>query len=670
MKLIKWIFASTFLCASTATFSSNVEGITVSHYEPLQRLSLQKDAFSGSAKPGAADAVTMRFDALGESFQIELEQNTRLFSAAARAALQTDVTLYRGRLAGKPDSWARITVIDGMPGGLIWDGARMYAIEAPGDSLVNTTEPIIYRFADTYIAPGAMSCGGEETSGRGDQVLQSLMGQLKNARPMNTKSKGPGAVSSINFGAVGDFEFTGAAGGNAAAEILARLNNVDGIFSLQLGVQLNVEFLETFPDAADPFSDTTAASALLNELTAYRLNTPSQRNQGLTHLFTGRELDSSTVGLAFTGELCEPQFGVGLTQGTHGQAFDSLIAAHEIGHNFGAPHDGVAGSVCEAEPQTFLMAAFINSNDQLSNCSIAEMQDDISLASCIMPLADVDIAILPTAQPEPVLLGNAATVSFDVRNLGTTLAESVEVEISLPDDFLFLSSGATSGSCTNGAGTVNCLLGDIVAGGSVTVIVTTMTTVAGVGVFTAIASAPDDASPGNNQDVAQVTVIPAVNLSINPPAAAQVNVDQSTAVVVVLENQSTLDATGVSLSISLDSGLRADSASWSIGTCTVAAQQVDCQADRFAGLSNSTVQLGVSGTATGQKNYTLTLSSTEADADPSDNSITAAITVNSVTGDAGGGSDDDDGGGGAAGPFMLWLLGWMMLMARRRVTFA
>jgi len=65
----------------------------------------------------------------------------------------------------------------------------------------------------------------------------------------------------------------------------------------------------------------------------------------------------------------------------------------------------------------------------------------------------------------------------------------------------------------------------------------------------------------------------------------------------------------------------------------------------------------------------LTLSSTEADADPSDNSITAAITVNSVTGDAGGGSDDD-GGGGAAGPFMLWLLGWMMLMARRRVTFA
>ena len=97
----------------------------------------------------------------------------------------------------------------------------------------------------------------------------------------------------------------------------------------------------------------------------------------------------------------------------------------------------------------------------------------------------------------------------------------------------------------------------------------------------------------------------------------------------------------------------------------MAAQQVDCLSDNFAGLSSSSIDLGVSGMTTGQRNYTVSLSSIEADADPSDNTMSAAVTVNAVSGGGTGGGGEDDGGG-AASPLALWLLGWIMLVKRRR----
>ena len=160
--------------------------------------------------------------------------------------------------------------------------------------------------ADSFVAAGTMRCGSEEVSGNGATILRAMMGQLEFAMGQleTANAQGPGAVSEINLGVIGDFEFTAGLGANADSQLLARINNVDGIFSEQLGVQINVETLESFPSANDPFSNTTDASTLLDELTDYRASTPAHRDQGLTHLFTGRELDTSTVGLAYSGELC------------------------------------------------------------------------------------------------------------------------------------------------------------------------------------------------------------------------------------------------------------------------------------------------------------------------------------------------------------------------------
>ncbi|MFQ5548594.1 MAG: zinc-dependent metalloprotease family protein [Woeseia sp.] len=658
MKAIAWILAGAVLGLSSTPAAAESGDVSVSHFEPIERLSIDSASLGASDRLSAAGPVSLGFDALGQSFDLRLEPNSGLLSGFALEALPGGIEVYRGRMAGKADSWARIVVFQGMPRGLVWDGRELYAIEAPGDSVVPTASPIIYRLADTVIAPGSMSCAAGAMSGNGAASYQKLIGELGGAI-----SQAPGAVEEIDIGAVGDFEFTSAQGGDAAAAaaITTRLNNVDGIYSQQLGVQINVPVIDTFSTSTDPFSDTNDAAALLGELADYRETTPAQTSLGLTHLYTGRALAGATVGIAFTSELCSPRFGAGLSEGRSNATFDSLVAAHEIGHNFGAPHDGVPGSACESEPLTFIMAPSMNGSNQFSQCSITQMSDDIAAAACITPLPTVDLTIALNGQAPTALLGNFASLTFDIGNRGTLQGTNVQADITLPGNVSFVSASASTGSCTEAAGTVNCLLGDVPGTSGQTVTVSTLTTAVGVGTFDATVTADFDERPGNNQDSVQLTVDPAVDLVVNAPAATQITLNGSTAIGVLLENRSVLDATGVTLSISLASGLRADTASWPAGSCTVAAQQVDCQAGSFGNLSNSSLNLGVTGLTAGVKSYTITLASTEADTDPANNSINSTVTVNDPNAPA-------RSGGGAVGLPLLCLLGWTAFLARRRST--
>jgi hypothetical protein len=152
-------------------------------------------------------------------------------------------------------------------------------------------------------------------------------------------------------------------------------------------------------------------------------------------------------------------------------------------------------------------------------------------------------------------------------------------------------------------------------------------------------------------------VQPAVNLSVTPPSTRQVNVDQSTALTALIENASILDATGVTLSVSLSAGLRADSASWPLGSCTVSTSQVDCVGTSFAALSNTTFSLSVTALTEGTKSVNLSVSSAELEADTGNNSASGTVNV--------GNPQAQESGGGGAGLWFLALLGFFGV--RRRV---
>ena len=644
------------ICVS-ANHAAAAPSVVVTHYEPLQPLTLQPGAPTAQQKINKAAPLTLAFDALARSFELHLEPNDRLLSQASRTSLPSDVALYRGKLAGKPGSWSRIVMANDEPRGLIWDGEQMFVIEAPGDSAVQTDAPIVYRLADTYVTPGTLTCGAATTGGSAATMYTKLLAEMTTAR-----AAAPGAISEMQLSAIADFEFTERTGAGAEAALATRLNNVDGIFSEQLGVQLTVGTLEVHPDEDDPFSDTLDSGDLLDELGIYRRDSPLHRNHGLTHLYTGRNLAATTVGIAYLDAICSTRFGAGLTEGRHGALFESLISAHEIGHNFGAPHDAEDGSACEVESEDFIMASSVNGSDQFSQCSIAQMQPAIAAASCISVLPSVDMTVSLDSSIPDVLLGTDFNLSFAATNIGTETAADVVAAVSIPENVSLISVAASSGDCTSGTADVSCQLGSLAGGSNRTVTLVMTATEAGSGDFVATVSADMDNNLANNNETAEVTITPAVDLVINALNPAQLSLDQSTLLTAQIENRSILDATAVELSISISPGLEAETAEWPLGSCAVSPQQVDCEADNFGSQSTVTLSMRLTGTTQGAGSYTLALSSSELDADTSNNSAEGTVTVSAASADSS--SSGGGGGGGAAGWFFLWILAFSTFCAR------
>lgn len=660
MNTSKWalgVVAATIFSTADAADRNRTD---IAHFEPLQRLELRTvDASAANAPQQAplAETAVMSFDALGRSFELELEYNSRLMSAARQNPSLDGVDIYRGELAGVENSWVRIVTANGVPSGMFFDGEELFAIEAPGDSAVATSQPVIFRMADVYIAAGSMSCGNADPGMSAATAVDALLGELYSA------AEAQGAISELEIGVIGDFEFTSDKGGDAAAAqaITTRLNNVDGIFSSQVGVQISVRAIETFSTDTDPFT-TSEPVDLLNELSAYRASNSAQLEYGLTHLYTGRDLNDTTVGIAWTGALCSTNFGAGLSEGNGGPGFDSLVAAHEIGHNFGAPHDGESESECESQSGDWLMSPRLNGVDQFSPCSLTQMADDIARASdnsrggaCIAPLPSIDMAV-GLQSSGTVLFGAATDLTYLLVNNGTLDATNVVVDFTLPANLTLVTVMPSAGGCTIGTGTASCDLGDIAGLETRTVDITVSPIALGAGTISASVSADTDDRPSNNQESLPITVDPAVDLVVGTLTGSAVRVGRSGTFTTSLENRATIGATGVVLTADLGSSLEASSASWSLGTCSMAPQRVTCQAPTFEAESGSTFSVTAQGLTAGSPRITVSLSSNEADLVPGDNTSVGRFEVR-----------EPSDSGGSTGPLFLLLLGLVAALPRRRV---
>lgn len=172
-------------------------------------------------------------------------------------------------------------------------------------------------------------------------------------------------------------------GSASFTQIAALVNAADLIYRDQLGLTLSIK-----SQNGGDFSSSTSASTLLGAFQAAGAGTKDIR-----YLFTGKDLDSTTIGIAYVGVVCVyPTWSYGVVQ-NYNDALDHVILAHEIGHNFNAPHDSsgiMSASLSVASPPT----AF-SSN---SATTITTFWNENS--SCLA-LAEADPTPTPTATPEP-----------------------------------------------------------------------------------------------------------------------------------------------------------------------------------------------------------------------------------------------------------------------------
>src|SRR4029077_9346693 len=104
-------------------------------------------------------------------------------------------------------------------------------------------------------------------------------------------------------------------------------------------------------------------------------------------------------------------------EGSHSTMMSALIAAHELGHNFNAPHDGEAGA-CSSTPQTFLMAPTINMSSQFSSCSLQQMQARIQTAQCLTPYVPPDVGLSVPSGQMGIVVDQVFTATFSILATG------------------------------------------------------------------------------------------------------------------------------------------------------------------------------------------------------------------------------------------------------------
>ena len=84
-----------------------------------------------------------------------------------------------------------------------------------------------------------------------------------------------------------------------------------------------------------------------------------------------------------------------------------------------------------------------------------------------VPLAD--LSVIQTDTPDPVNVSSNMSYALTVANAGPEDATGVAVTDALPAGVTFQSASATQGSCTQAAGIVSCLLGDLTSGSNATI---------------------------------------------------------------------------------------------------------------------------------------------------------------------------------------------------------
>jgi uncharacterized repeat protein (TIGR01451 family) len=500
---------------------------------------VREAAMAQSAQRTGSDTASLRVQVQveGEQHVLMLRVNDSL--GAWAAGLRPRSVAFEGYLPNLTGSWVRVTRTGTRWAGMWFDGANYYGIDsaravartnadaaaAAPDSLV------VFRLADAVMdGPVFM-----DDTLRPALTAEALADQVSAELQAPATAAALVATRRLTIGMIADAELVARDGADTQSKMLERLNIVNGIFSSQLGVRIQAgtpTLLDAATQASIPLSS-TAAGTLLDKLATYRgspgsVGFATQQATGLSHLMTGRDLDGQTVGIAYLSDLtkgvalCNRSYSASLSEARRGVTVDAWIAAHEIGHVFGAPHDGetdaTANQACAAEPLSFLMSATLNSSQTFSNCSLAQIAPVVEATNslCLAPI-EADLSVAASSDAANVTTGSDIDATFTVRNLGNTDTTDAQLNITVPAGLTLVTVTATGISCAQSGAAVSCAPSALAVNATANVRLTLRGTTAGAAAMSAtVSSTVTDPVSTNNQ--AQVSIT--VNSVSQPPPPA------------------------------------------------------------------------------------------------------------------------------------------------------
>ncbi|RMH22519.1 MAG: PKD domain-containing protein, partial [Gammaproteobacteria bacterium] len=304
-------------------------------------------------------------------------------------AVPVEIYTYQGR--GPSGQLAALTLAPDFVYGFFEIGDDSWFIEPVWlfDPSANRDEFVVYRAAD--VKPGEdVHCGVKEIS--------------KKPVPVNPGINKVNSCLEAEVAIASDYLLFTTLGSVSAVETrnIGVLNNVAVNYRHEFTDNVELILVEQFVDSALPEEWTTSTdpNILLDDFSAWG-PTGFTATHDLATLWTGRDLNGTTIGLAWVDAVCATNYRYNICQYLGVSWQDRVLQAHEMGHNFSANHD--------ASGSPYIMAPAINNTSIWSAATVTSLNTNLPTYGCLATCTGSPVASF-LAEPVTVCTGN--TVQF------------------------------------------------------------------------------------------------------------------------------------------------------------------------------------------------------------------------------------------------------------------
>jgi len=201
-------------------------------------------------------------------------------------------------------------------------------------------------------------------------------------------------------------------GEDTNAHIAGVVNAAETLFERQLGIRFQIVKQHVYADIGalsipetEPGRLLKAFSSSTENAAVMGFNTTSfDEDVDLKHLFTGKDLDGTTIGIGYVGAVCyQPKYAYSLTQFTTGGGAPYYFA-HEVGHNLGARHDMAGfGSMSVMSPNIMVGSSFSQTSLDQINEHLLYFGSCLELKAMAPSLTDSKLTLVATKKRRAVL---------------------------------------------------------------------------------------------------------------------------------------------------------------------------------------------------------------------------------------------------------------------------
>lgn len=357
------------------------------------------------------------------------------------------VSTFRGIVSEIPDAVVAASVMDG----------QIYALILMPDGTRHWVEPLSSRFPEVDRNLHAVYAQEDVIPSLGmcavvDSFIEKTQAMQEPEVSLDRGGGDCGGMCVAELGADADFEFYQAFGSSTFAvenAINSIINSVNVLYENQVGITHEITGIIVRTSEPDPYSTTNAGSLLDQFRQHWLVNVGNSIPHDTAQLFTGKNLNGSTIGIAFLGGVCNSlRYSLVETTCCGSFACRTDLSAHELGHNWDSEHHNGSNStmnpglVCANNfitPSRDAIIAFRNSRNCLSPLPQLDPPGSFNLVSPAN--GAVEVPRNPTIQwsgaadanfYRVTLADNPEFVSPKISNFNTT---STQIS-TLPPNFL------------------------------------------------------------------------------------------------------------------------------------------------------------------------------------------------------------------------------------------